>query len=325
MEPLLRVVNLCKRFDTLSAVEGVSFDIRPGEVVGLAGNIGSGKSVLVMLLAGLYGATHGDIYFADKLLTWPFNAGKLGIGVIHQKPTLNDEMDISTSIFLGNELGWPAGLGPLRILDRRKMDKEAKRILNEVGVSVPSLREKVASLSGEKRQMIAIARVLTHPVRFVLIDEATSSLTYPYQQKLFELIQEWRRQGVAVLFSSNNLDHLFAVTDRIITLFHGQKIADVRTDETSRDAIVSYLLGSGRPEGVSATLLDLGNYDRIREQAERMRYYKILLEKDLASQNALNYQLVGQLSEHVQAADRANKALQEAHRRLISEREQERK
>ena len=110
MEPLLRVINLSKRFGNLPAVKQVSFDIQPGEVVGLAGSIGSGKSVLVMLLAGLYVPNEGSIYFDNKRLKWPFNAQQFGIGVIHQKPDLADRMDVVNNIFLGNEVGWPSGL-----------------------------------------------------------------------------------------------------------------------------------------------------------------------------------------------------------------------
>ena len=83
-----RVINLSKRFDILPAVQQVSFDILPGEVVGLTGNIGSGKSVLVMLLAGLYEPNDGNIYFDNRRLIWPFNAKAIGIGVIHQRPNL---------------------------------------------------------------------------------------------------------------------------------------------------------------------------------------------------------------------------------------------
>jgi len=258
MEPLLRVINLSKRFDILPAVQQVSFDIQPGEVVGLTGNIGSGKSVLVMLLAGLYEPNDGTIYFDNRRLIWPYNAKAIGIGVIHQRPDLADRMDIVSNIFLGNEIGWPASFGWLRFPNRRRMQLEATRILADLDVAVPSLHEKVSNLSSEVRQMIAIARVLTFPVKLVIIDEPTISLTYPYQQRLLKLIQEWSKQGVAVLFSSNNLDHLFAVTDRIITLHQGSKVADVPTDETNRETIVANMVGTGMSDQgkASSTLLD---------------------------------------------------------------------
>ena len=198
MEPLLRVINLSKQFGNLPAVRQVSFDILPGEVVGLAGSIGSGKSVLVMLLAGLYVPNEGSVFFDNKRLKWPYNAQRFGIGVIHQKPDLADRMDVVANMFLGNEAGWPAGSHWLKFPDRQKMEQEAGRILAELAVPIPSLREKVSNLSSEERQMIAIARVLTQHVRLVIIDEPTISLTYPYQQKLLHLIDAWRQNGVAV-------------------------------------------------------------------------------------------------------------------------------
>jgi signal transduction histidine kinase len=325
MEPLLRVINLSKRFGNLPAVRQVSFDVQPGEVVGLAGSIGSGKSVLVMLLAGLYVPNEGSIYFDNNRLKWPFNAQRFGIGVIHQKPDLADRMDVVANIFLGNEQGWPAGLHWLKFPDQRRMEEETRRILTELGVPIASLREKVSDLSSEERQMIAIARVLTQHVRLVIIDEPTISLTYPYQQKLLNLIDEWRKKGVAVIFSSNNLDHLFAITDRIITLHQGRKVADLKTDETNRETMVAYLVGKDAQHNVSSTILDFDSYDRIRKQAEQLHYHQMLLEKDLAAQDTLNRQLVDELADHVQALDQANLALQDAHRRLLSEGEQERK
>ncbi len=205
------------------------------------------------------------------------------------------------------------------------MEHEASRILTEFGVSTSSLHENVSNLSSEERQMIAIARVLTQSVRLVIVDEPTISLTYPYQQRLLKLIDEWRQKGVAVIFSSNNLEHLFAVTDRIITLHQGRKVIDLRTDETNRETMVGYLIGTDAQRNAGSTILDFDSYDRIRKQAEQLHYHQMLLEKDLAAQDTLNRQLVDELADHVQALDKTNLALQAAQRRLLSEGEQERK
>jgi signal transduction histidine kinase len=328
MEPLLRVINLSKRFGTLSAIQQVSFDVYPGEVVGLTGSIGSGKSVLVMLLASLYAPDEGDIYFANRRLKWPFSAKSLGIGVIHQKPDLADHLDITANIFLGNEIGSPLNKVPLgwfRVPNRSRMDQEAARLSSQLGMTFGSLREKVSNLSIEQRQMIAIARILTYPVKLVVIDEPTVLLSYPNQQRLLGLIQIWRQQGLAVLFSSNNLEHLFAVTDRIVILKQGMKVADLRTDETSRETVTITLVGTSKDRQLAPAIWDFDTYDRIREQAEKLHYHQVLIEKDLAAQDAINRQLVEQLTEQVQSLDRANLALQENQRRLLSEREDERK
>lgn len=325
MEPLLRVINLTKYFGTLPAVQGVSFDVFPGEVIGLAGRSGSGKSVLVMMLAGLYEPNHGDLYFANQRLSWPFRAQALGIGVIHQKPELANRLDVTSNIFLGSERGWPGLIGWLKIPSRQCMDQEAERALAQLDARVDSLHEKVTNLTSEQRQLIAIARTLVQPQKLVIVDEPTLLLSFPYQQKLLSLIESWRQQGTAVVFSSNNLEHLFAVTDRIITLREGSKVGDQRTDETSRGEIVAKLVGEVEQRNLTHTVWAFDSTYQAREQAEKIRYHQILLEKDLAAQDTLNQQLIEQLADQVHALDRANLSLQEAHRRLLTEREQERK
>lgn len=323
MDPLLRAINLSKIFGSLAALKGVSFDLHPGEVVGLAGRSGSGKSVLVMLLAGLYPPSSGDLYFDNQRLEWPFQASQLGIAVIHQRPELADELDVTGNVFLGREIGWPAFGGWLRMPNRRMMDRKVREIFDRLDVPLESLGERVSNLSSEERQLIAIARTLVQPARLVIVDEPTLLLSYPYQQKILTLIQEWQRQNVAVIFSSNNLEHIFAVTDRILTLREGHKVADLRTDETNQEEVLSVLVGT--QEYRTPPLWDFDSYDLAREQAEKMRYYQMLLEKDLAAQDALDHHLMDQLAQQVKALDYANQALQEAHRRLLSEREQERK
>jgi len=326
MEPLLRVVNLSKSFGTLPVIQQVSFKIQPGEVVGLTGSIGSGKSVLVMMLAGLYDPNQGDLYFAGKRLNWPFSAQSLGIGVIHQKPTLSEQFDVVSNIFLGNEIGWPKAFGRFKVLDHIEMHRQAGIILAQLGLELSSLHEKIYNLSGQQRQMIAIARVFTYPIRLVIIDEPTASLSYPYQQRLLGLVQSWRQQGIAVLFSSNNLDHLFAITDRIIVLHQGRNVADLRTDETTQEAVIHKLIGIDDTQSTtSPQIWNFDSYDRIREHAEKLRYHQMLLEKDLAAEDSLNRQLTRQLAEQVQILDQANQALLKAQSRLLSNREQERK
>lgn len=325
MEPLLRVTNLSKQFGTLAAVQRISFEVCAGEVVGLAGRSGSGKTVLTMLLAGLYAPSQGEIYFNGRYLPWPFQARQLGIEVIHQKPDLAERLDITCNIFLGAEIGWPAVVKWLKIPNRRYMDRQAARILAELDVPFESLHQKVANLSSEQRQMIAIARTMARPARLVIIDEPTVLLGYAYQQKLLSLIQSWQRQGKAIIFCSNNLDHLFAVTDRIIVLRQGCWVASRRTDETNREEIVAAMVGMSDRQQLTPAIWALDSYYRARQQAEKLHHQQQLLERDLAAQDSLNQQLIHQLATQVTALDRANLALQDAHRRLLTEREQERK
>ena len=150
MEPLLRVINLSKSFGTLPALQQVSFEVYPGEVVGLAGRSGAGKSVLAMVLAGLVVPNEGDLYFDGQRLRWPVKARALGIEVIHQEPALVENLDITGNIFLGKEINWPVGIKWLSIPNQQRMDGEAGRILAQLDVGFKSLREKARDLSSEQ-------------------------------------------------------------------------------------------------------------------------------------------------------------------------------
>ncbi len=325
MEPLLRCINLSKSFGALPVLRQLSFDVAPGEVVGLAGRSGAGKSVLAMLLAGVELPSDGDVYLAGRRLRWPVHARAAGIAVIHQHPELADQLDITSNMFLGYELGWPAGGGWLKFPYRRRMDQRAAAILDQLDIEVGSLRQKVGNLSSEQRQMIAIARALVQPARLVVLDEPTMPLGYGHQQKLLEMIRAWQQQGVAVIFASNNLDHLFAVADRIAVLRQGRCVADYRTDVTGREEVVSALVGTTDRQQLTPIIWALDSYYRAREQAEKLGHQQTLLEQNLAAQDSLNRQLIDKLAEQVSALDRANLALQDAQRRLLTEREQERK
>lgn len=322
MEPLLKVINLSKYFGTLPVVQQVSLEVYPGKVLGLAGRSGAGKTALAMLLAGLHIPNEGEMVFAGKRCRWPFRARTLGIEVIHQKPELVESLDICSNIFMGNEMGWPVWRNSMLVLPQRRMDERAAQILEYLDVSFSSLHEKVANLSSEQRQMIAIARTLVHPAKLIIVDDPTALLSYPYQQKLLSLIQTWQQQGRAVIFSSNNLDHLFAVTDEIVVLRQGLQVAHYRTDEVSREEVVAALVGTTDQQQITPIIWALDSYYRARERAEQLRLNQTLLERDLAARDRLNQQLI---NEQVKALNTANVALQDAHRRLLTQREQERK
>jgi len=325
MDPLLRIVNVSKSFGPLRALQNLTFDVYPGEVVGVAGRSGAGKSVLAAILAGLQTPNEGEIYFDGEPLTWPFQASEVQIGVIHQEPSLVDNLDITSNIFLGNEIGWSI-FGPLtRVLNRRQMGEKAQQLLDQLDVHFPTLSQVVATLSSEQRQLIAIAQVMARPTKLIVIDEPTVLLSFAKQKLLLSLIQSWQKEGTAIIFSSTNLEHLFAVTDRIITLRQGRQITEHQTDETNREEVVSALMGTANQQQLTPAIWALDSYYQARQQAEHLRQQQELLERDLAAQDTLNRQLVDQLAEQVKALDQMNLALQAAQRRLLTEREQERK
>ncbi len=324
MKPLLEARGLSLRFGSLSLVQDLDMVLHPGEIVGIAGQCGAGKSVVVALLAGVQQPDSGELIFAGRRLTWPFSARELGMEVIHQQPEMVEELDLTGNVFLGNELGRSFGGRWLRIPDRRRMDAEAARILNELGMSYRSLRQRAVHLTSEQRQLIAIARAMTHRARLVIIDDPGLMLSYAYQQKLLSLIQGWRAHGAAVLYASDNVDHLMAVTDRIMVLRRGQCTAEYATKDTDRERILAATIGASAQQELTPIIWALDSYYRAREQAEKLANRRKLLEHELGTPE-LDRQILDQLADHLNVLDRANVALQEAQRRLLSELERERK
>ncbi len=310
MEPILNCVKLSKSFGSLPVLRQISFEVTPGEVAGMAAGHGGGKSVLTAILAGAEMPTEGEVYIGGRRMYWPFSARSVGVEVIHQVPELVDQFDVTANIFLGDEIGALGGR-VLRRLDERRMDLRAEEVLNMLDAHIGSLHGLVASLSSEQRQIIEIARALIRPAQLVIIDEPALPLSYAYQQNLLSVIRRWQQQGTAVLFISNNLDHLFTVADRIIVLRQGSCVANLRTDTTDREDVVAALVGTDDRQQLTPIIWALDSYYRAREQAEKLGSRQTLLEQNLSVQ--------------VAALDSANLALQEAHRRLLTEREQERK
>lgn len=322
--PILQVDNLYKRFGTLEVIRGISFDVYANEVVGLAGLSGSGKSVIAKLLGGLYTANDGSITFNGRRLPQKFEGSKLGLEVLHQYPVLAEGLSITDNVFLGHEIFQPYVGRLLHWVDQPRMDAEVVRLLKTLEAQLVDPNERVRNLSNEQRQLIAIACVMVRPASVIFVDEPIL-LSYAYQQKLLHLIEQWRQQGKTVIFSSTNLDHLFAVTDRILVLRNGEHIDSFRTDMTNREEIVAAMVGYTNQEQPTPAFWALDSYYRAREKADALHRQTLLLERDLEAQGTLNQQLLAQLAEQVKALDQANMALQDAHRRLLTEREQERK
>ncbi len=132
-QPLLKASHLSHSPGTLALVRDVSLEIYPGEVVGLAGQSGAGKTALALILAGVCLPQAGELYFAGQRLTWPFRARNLGIEVIHGQPEMAEAMDVTRNVFLGSEIGWSPFGRWLKVPDLRRMDAEANAYIVTAG------------------------------------------------------------------------------------------------------------------------------------------------------------------------------------------------
>jgi len=323
--PLLYVEKLTKRFGTLSALRNISLRLYPGDVVGITGQSGSGKSTLAKILAGIYTPDEGNIYFNGIPLHAPVNVRSLGIEVIHQTPRLAENLDITSNVFLGNEIPLPLFGKLLKIPDQYQMDRKTAELLDELGVEYDSLRDEVYNLSMEYRQMIAIAQVMTGSPKLIIIDEPMEVLSYPYQKTVLNLISQWQKEGKSILFFSNNLDHLLDVTDRIIVMREGFCAAEFNSEEADREEIIASLVGTTNYQQLLPIIWALDNYYEAQKSAEKLHRSQMLVDQELINQESLYNQLVNHLTEQITTLDSTNQTLQNAQRRFIADTEEERK
>jgi ABC-type sugar transport system ATPase subunit len=246
MEPLLQAVKLTKRFGGLTAVDSASFDIFPGEVVGLVGDNGAGKSTLIKMISGVYQPNDGEIRFQGKAVSFsgPGDARDLGIETIYQDLALAENMDAPANIFLGREIkrGYLGGL--VHTVDRSKMRSEATQILSRLDIRIPSLGQQIRNLSGGQRQAVAIARTIYWNAKLVIMDEPTAALGVSEQRKVLRLVRTLAEQGVPVLIISHNMQDVFAVSDRIVVMRRGRKVGELAAAKSTPDEVVSLMVGA---------------------------------------------------------------------------------
>ena len=246
-EPILKVNKLTKRFGGLVAVDEVSFEVYPGEVVGLLGDNGAGKSTLIKMVSGVYKPDGGEIFLNGEPLTVasPSEARTRGIETIYQDLALCENLDAPTNIFLGRE-PMRKVLGFLNQVDRKRMLTESESVLDRLDIHIPNLRRPIEQMSGGQRQAVAIARAVYWNASLMIMDEPTAALGVPEQRKVFELVRTLRDQNVPVLMISHNMQDVFAVADRAIVMRRGKKVAERAIDATTSDELVSLMVGAER-------------------------------------------------------------------------------
>jgi ABC-type sugar transport system ATPase subunit len=246
MEPLLRAMNLTKRFGGLTAVNKISLDVYPGEVVGLVGDNGAGKSTLIKMVSGVYQPDEGKIEFdgQEMMLNNPREARTIGIETIYQDLALAENLDVSSNIFLGREVKKPFVGNMIKTLDRHYMRRESATVLDRLGIQVPSLAQQTRNLSGGQRQAVAIARAIYWNARLMIMDEPTAALGVSEQRKVLLLVRTLRHQGVPVIIISHNMQDIFAVADRIVIMRRGLKVGERKAEETTVDEVVSLMVGA---------------------------------------------------------------------------------
>ena len=248
--PLLQLDGIVKRFGGVLALDDVSMSVERGTVVGLVGDNGAGKSTLIKVVSGAHPPDGGSVRFdgTPVRIASPRFAKEIGIETVYQDLALVDTLDAAGNIFLGREIV-RFGAGPVKVLHKRRMQLSARDLLGQLGLELPSSGTEVGMLSGGQRQSVAISRALYTRPKLVILDEPTSALAVTEARKVLELPRTLAGQGVAVIIISHTLQDVLDVTDRIVVLRKGRKVADLATADTSLEELVTYIVGSERAKG----------------------------------------------------------------------------
>jgi ABC-type sugar transport system ATPase subunit len=241
-EPLLKLRGIDKHFGPVQALYGVDLDLPAGQVTGLCGDNGAGKSVLTRCIAGVHQPDHGQIYFEGRPvhIRGARDAAALGIETVYQDLALADNLDIVQNMFLGRERM------RRQMLDEDSMERSAGETLAGLRVtSVRSIRQPVASLSGGQRQSVAVAKAVMWNSKVVLLDEPTAALGVVQTRMVLDLVCRLRDRGLAVMVITHNLNDCFEVADRLAVLHLGRMVAQGPASGFDRQSVVEYMTTGG--------------------------------------------------------------------------------
>ena len=237
-EVLLEVVDLSKSFGPVRAVQGLSLDVRAGEVHAVCGHNGAGKSTLVKSLVGLVKPDEGTIRFGGEELSLrnPLDAQGHGIALVNQELSLVPELSVEDNSFLG-------GLDVPLLYRRRRLSKQARAVLDQLGLGHVQLRTPVETLAIGERQLVEIARLLVRDARLLILDEPTATLSKPEIERVFRATRDLVAQGRSVIFVSHRLDEVFELCDRVTVLRDGRRVGTHEIGEIDRRALIELMLG----------------------------------------------------------------------------------
>lgn len=225
--PIVEMKGITKSFGAVQALQGVDLSLAHAEVLGLVGDNAAGKSTLMKVLSGAYHPDAGEILIEGQKveLGGPEDARRLGIEMVYQDFALANNLDVASNIFLGREIVW-LNLGLLKVMNKGRMEEEARRSMDELKVDLASVRFRVESLSGGQRQAVAIGRATAFDAKVLIMDEPTAALSVAAIGQVLDLIHELSRQGTSVIMISHRLEDILEVANRVMVLRHGRKVAD---------------------------------------------------------------------------------------------------
>ena len=243
--PLVELKDISIAFGGIKAVDRVSVDLYPGEVVGLLGHNGAGKSTLIKCLSGAYKADAGDVFINGKkvVINNPRDARGHNIETIYQTLALADNLDAASNLFLGREI-----IGPGGFLDDSKMEAETRKIMGRLNPNFTKFAEPVSALSGGQRQSVAIARAVYFDAKILIMDEPTAALGPQESEMVAELIQELKKQGLGIFLIEHDIHNVMKLCDRASVMKNGQLVGTERVADVTEDDILSMIILGKNPK-----------------------------------------------------------------------------
>ena len=248
--PALELTGIDLHYGFVRALDQIEFSVGQGEVVALLGDNGAGKSTLLKVLSGAHRPTIGTIRVHGEETTFhaPSDATAAGIEMVYQDLALVDAQDIATNLNIGREILRKGPLGWVGFVDHKAQRRRSEEELDQLGVRTAAMTRPVEMLSGGQRQVVALARSATRVSGerkgVLLLDEPTAALGYEQTQQVQALIRRMAQQGIAIVLVTHDLPLAVAVSDRIVVLNRGRKVADVATDQTDNDQLVGWITGA---------------------------------------------------------------------------------
>ena len=243
--PLVEMKNIHKRFGGVHAVNNVSIDLYAGEVVGIVGHNGAGKTVLMKALSGAIPCDEGEILINGEKaqIESPRDARKYGIETIYQTLALADNLDAPNNLFMGREIMTRYGT-----LNDRAMENEARKIIERLNPNFTNITDPVKNMSGGQRQSVAIARAIYFNAKILIMDEPTAALGPHETAMVSELIQQLKSEGIGIFLISHDLHDVFDLSDRVSVIKNGKLIGTRRTEKVSKDEVLGMIIIGKLPE-----------------------------------------------------------------------------
>jgi D-xylose transport system ATP-binding protein len=247
---LVELRNIKKAFGGVHAVDDVSINLYPGEVVAVLGHNGAGKSTLMKMLAGAYPIDSGEVVInGEKVhVRTPADAQGLGIETIYQTLALADNLDSVANLFLGREL-----LTKWNTLDDLRMNADARKVFQRLNKNFKNYYIPVRRLSGGQRQVVAISRAIYFNAQILIMDEPTAALGPEETAMVAKLIEQLKAEGVGIFLISHDMHDVFALSDRLSVMKNGKLVGTYKTSDVTEDEVLGMIILGKQPEGKAQT------------------------------------------------------------------------